>query len=73
MYFKSEKLYHVLCYIAQVVLPAFATFYFTVGQIWHFPYVDEVSRTIVAFDTFLGVILHISSVNYKDNLEGNEK
>lgn len=69
MYFKDEQLYHKLKYIAQVVLPAFATLYFTVAGLWELPYPDEISKTIIAIDTFMGIVLRISEKNYQ-NAEG---
>lgn len=71
MYIKDEQLYHKLKYIAQVVLPAFATLYFTVAGLWDLPYPDEISKTIIAIDTFMGICLHISKMNYL-NAEGDD-
>ena len=61
----SNKLYDVLKYIAMVVLPAIATLYFALAGIWGFPYGEEIVGTITAVDTFLGILLGISSANYK--------
>lgn len=60
----SNKLYDVLKYIAQIVLPAIGTLYFALAGIWGFPYGEQIVGTITALDTFLGVILGISSSNY---------
>lgn len=68
----SNKVYDILKYIAQIVLPALATLYFALAGIWNFPYGEEVVGTITAIDTFLGVILGISSVSYK-NAQNIEK
>lgn len=65
----SNKVYDVLKWIAQVVLPAIATLYFALAGIWGFPYGEEVVGTITAIDTFLGVLLGISSAQYKKNAE----
>jgi hypothetical protein len=61
----SNKVYDVLKYIAMVVLPAIATLYFALAGIWGFPYGEEIVGTITAVDTFLGILLGISSANYK--------
>ena len=53
----SNKVYDVLKWIAQVVLPAIATLYFALAGIWGFPYGEEIVGTITAVDTFLGVVL----------------
>lgn len=60
----SNKTYDILKYIAQVVLPALGTLYFALASIWGFPYGEQIVGTITAIDTFLGVILKISSDNY---------
>ena len=68
----SNKLYDILKYVAQIVLPACATLYFALAGIWNLPYREEIVGTITAIDTFLGVILGISSANYKKTNEANE-
>lgn len=60
----SNKTYDVLKYIAQVVLPALGTLYFALSGIWGLPYGEQIVGTITAIDTFLGVVLKISSDNY---------
>ena len=60
----SNKVYDVLKFIAQIVLPAVATLYATLGKIWGWPLVTEITATICAVDTFLGAILGISSAQY---------
>jgi len=79
----TGKLYNVLKFLALVVLPAVGTLYFTLAAIWGLPAAEQVVGTIVALDTFLGVILQISSTNYNsstaqgtlnviENAEGNK-
>ena len=63
--FFNDKLYQILKFTAQVVLPAVGTLYFTLSQIWGLPYGEQIVGTITAVDTFLGAILKISSDNYK--------
>lgn len=60
----SNKTYDVLKYIAQIVLPALGTLYFALAGIWGFPYGEQIVGTITAVDTFMGVVLKISSDNY---------
>lgn len=60
----SNKTYDVLKWIAQYLLPALGTLYFALASIWGLPYGEQVVGTITALDTFLGVILGISSVGY---------
>lgn len=60
----SDKTYDVLKWIAQILLPAAATLYVAVAEIWGFPFAKEVAGTISAVDLFLGALLGISSINY---------
>lgn len=69
----SNKVYDVLKWIAQILLPALATLYFALAGIWGFPYGEEIVGTIAAIDTFLGVCLGISSLNYYNNEENEEE
>lgn len=68
----SNKTYDVLKYIAQVVLPALGTLYFAIAGIWGFPYGEQIVGTITAVDTFLGVLLRISSNAYYGKHEGDK-
>lgn len=61
----SNKTYDVLKWIAQLLLPALGTLYFALAGIWGFPYGEQIVGTITAVDTFLGVILGISTAQYK--------
>jgi len=61
----SNKTYDVLKWVAQYLLPAAGTLYFALAGIWRLPYGEEIVGTITAVDTFLGVLLGISSVQYK--------
>lgn len=63
----SNKTYDVLKWIAQYVLPASGTLYFALSTIWGLPYGEQVVGTITAIDTFLGVILGISTATYNKN------
>jgi hypothetical protein len=60
----SDKSYTVLKFIAQILLPAFGTLYFTIGGIWNIPATEQVIGSLTAVDTFLGVILGLSTVSY---------
>lgn len=60
----SDKVYDVLKWIAQYLLPALGTLYFALAGIWGLPYGEEIVGTITAVDTFLGVLLGIASATY---------
>lgn len=61
----NNKVYDVLKWIALYLIPAIGTLYFALSGIWGLPYGEEIVGTLTAIDTFLGVILGISSANYK--------
>jgi len=63
----SNRVYDTLKFIAQIVLPALATFYVTLASLWNLPYAEQISGTIMAIDTLMGAVLMISSSNYKKN------
>lgn len=67
----SNKVYDVLKWIAQILLPAIGTLYFALAQIWSFPYAEQIVGTITAIDAFLGVILGISTYQYKKGADDN--
>ena len=64
----SNRVYDILKWVAQILLPAFGTLYFALSKIWGFPFATEVVGTIAAVDTFLGALLGISSANYNKSI-----
>lgn len=68
----SNKTYDFLKWVAQYLLPAAGTLYFALAGIWGFPYGEQVVGTITAVDTFLGVILGISTIQYNKSDSSTE-
>jgi hypothetical protein len=60
----SNSTYDILKWIALVFLPAVGTLYFALAGIWGLPYGEQIVGTITAIDTFIGVLLGISSAQY---------
>lgn len=60
----SNKTYDILKNIALIILPALATLWLTVSQIWSLPYGEAIAATITAVAVFLGACLKISSYFY---------
>lgn len=60
----SNKIYDILKFIAQIVLPAIGTLYFALASIWGLPYGEQIVGTITAVDAFLGAILGVSTAAY---------
>ena len=65
----SNKVYDVLKFIAQILLPALGTLYFALAKIWGFPYAAEIVGTISAVDAFLGALRGISTAQYNKSQE----
>lgn len=69
----NNKVYDILKWIAQYLLPALGTLYFALAGIWGLPYGEQVVGTITAVDTFIGVILGISAIQYNKDFKGMTK
>lgn len=69
----SNKVYDILKWIAMYLLPAAGTLYFALSGIWGLPYGEQIVGTITAIDTFIGVILGISTSQYKKAENSEEK
>jgi hypothetical protein len=68
----SNKVYNILKWIAMIVLPACATLYLGLSNVWGLPYGEEVSTTITLVNTFLGTVLMISTNQYNKRVDTNE-
>ncbi len=69
----SNKVYDILKFIAQILLPALGTLYFALARIWNFPFAEEIVGTITAVDAFLGALLGISTMQYNKAKENQEE
>lgn len=65
----TNKVYDILKFIAQILLPAIGTLYFALAEIWGMPYASEIVGTITAVDAFLGAMLGISTAKYNAEKE----
>lgn len=61
----NDKTYDLTKYSVTVFLPASATLYFTLGQLWSWPNVELVVGSITGLTTFLGLLIGYSSSTYK--------
>lgn len=61
----SNKAYDILKWGTIVLLPALGTLYFGLGNLWGFPYIEEVVGSIAVLETFLGALIGVSTKNYK--------
>jgi hypothetical protein len=63
----SNEMYDKLKWVAQILLPAVAALYFSLAQIWGLPKAEEVVGTITVVDTFLGLLLGLSTKQYNNS------
>ena len=70
MFKMSDEVYDILKEFAQVWLPAIGTLYFAIASIWGLPYAEQIVGTITAVDAFLGAVLHIITIQYKEEHDG---
>lgn len=61
----GNKRYDQLKFVAQVLLPALATFYASFGALWEFPKTQEVVGSLIALDLFLGILLGLATRQYE--------
>lgn len=66
MFQMDNRIFDILKWVAMLFLPALAVLVKTVFAVWQIPYGDEISTTIMAVDAFLGAILGISHIQYKN-------
>ena len=69
MFMMNDKLYQTTKWTVQIVLPALATLYATLGDLWGWPHLVEVPATFTAIAMFLGIILGISTYGYYNSEE----
>jgi len=63
----TDKVYDRLKWVALVLLPGLATLWFALAQVWGLAYAEQILGTLVALDTFLGVLLGISTKQYNNS------
>lgn len=64
MIFANNKTYDALKTTAMIVIPALSALYATLGKIWGLPFTAEIPASLMALDTFFGVVLGYSSAQY---------
>lgn len=60
----NSKVYDIMKYVVQVVLPAFAVLVGVLGPEWDLPRSESIVLTIVALNTFLGALLLVDNAKY---------
>lgn len=63
----TNRMYDILKWVTLILLPAISVLYMALAPLWNLPYPVEVAATIAAIDTFLAVLLGISTNTFKIN------
>ena len=61
-----DKVYDILKWVCLILLPASSTLYWSLSSIWGWPYTEQIIGTVAAVETFLGVIIGISTHTYNE-------
>ena len=64
-----NNVFDTLKWCVLVFIPAATTLYVGLSAIWGFPYADDVAKTSACICAFLGAILGISNLSYKQDHE----
>lgn len=62
----TNKTYDILAYIGRIVLPALATLWLALAEIWDLPFGPQIGATVSAVALFLNAVLKISSKGYSE-------
>lgn len=65
----SNKTFDTLAIIGRIILPAIATLYFTLSQIWNLPLGEQICGTLAALTVFLNSVLKVKSDQYWAEIE----
>ena len=68
----KDAYYDALKELVMVGIPAATTAYVGLASIWHWPFAEEVAKTSAVLCAFLGAILGISNLQYKNEVKANE-
>lgn len=60
----TNRLYNKLKFVALILLPALAVLCLSLDSIWHIGYTKQIVGSITVVNTFLGVVLKISTTQY---------
>lgn len=65
--FLNDTQYNAVKFLTVVLLPASGALYFSLSSIWGLPAAEQVLGTILAIETFIGVVLGISTKQYENS------
>lgn len=62
----SNRTFNILRFVQSVLLPALATLYLAVAQIWGLPYQEQIPATLTALVAFLGAFVEYRRQAWKE-------
>lgn len=69
----DNRVYDILKWFVMIVIPAATTAYVGLAGIWGWPYATEVAKTSAVVCAFMGALLGISNLQYKQDNKTEEK
>ena len=63
----SNKVYDILKFIGQIILPGIGTLYFALAGIWGLPFAEQIVGTISAITAFLNLFVEYKKNQYYKN------
>lgn len=63
----NNRVYDVLKWACLIALPALSVLYSVLSGVWGWPYAEEVSTTINAVIAFVGTLIGLSTMSYKES------
>lgn len=60
----NSKVYDILKWLVQIVLPAIGACYAALAALWGFPYAEQVVGSISAICVLMGACMKVSTSNY---------
>ena len=66
-----DKVYQILKWVALIFIPALVVLIQTVGGVWGWPYINEITVTLGAIGLFLGSLIGVSTIQYNKKVNDN--
>lgn len=67
-----DKVYDILKWVAMLLLPAVTALYYSLAQTWGWPDADKIVASLAAVNTFIGIILGVSTIQFNNKLKKTE-
>ena len=67
----NDRLYEALKWLALIAFPAVAWFYGVLANTWGLPYGDEIVSTLNAIGALIGILIGVSTYQYRKRLSSD--